>query len=195
MGIETRIETSKFLMQHGKNADALILTLIAVASSARKQYPTDNDNQSFKKFLARRLNEIISNGHDSRESFGGEIEFDSTHVPGKSRLIHSVEELIYEQYRCNFIHEAELPKEVQFTDTPPTSNFKEQTTFQIKNTAGNNITITVLQDNTLVLNYAWLNVLIAVVEGASINEDIYGAKLPIIDDGEEGLYIVSIKSS
>jgi hypothetical protein len=98
----------------------LILILIAVAASSRKKYireVVERDGEAFKLFLNEAIKNVLY-----RKSDGGVCHLDDIKLTyalsNKSlkRKEHSIEELIYEQYRCAFVHEGELPNDMLFTD-------------------------------------------------------------------------------
>lgn len=105
-------------------------------------------------FFARRLNKLLTNGYSSSETLSENINFDSTESSNKSRLVHSTETVVYEQYHNNFIHEAGLPRGVQFMNISQ-EIYKEYITLPFGGNPKNTLTVNVLQDNTLIFKL-WL---------------------------------------
>lgn len=98
MTIRKRIDEASALMANGFDEAALIITLVAIAAASRKAYPksiVQFDGVAFQTYLDERL-------ADRRVAIGGERQ-------GK---IMSISESLYKEFRCNLIHEAELPESV-----------------------------------------------------------------------------------
>lgn len=175
MGIKDRISTAKFLISHGFSNDALILILVAVAASSRKKYSTadiKSDGEAFKAFLNTGIKNILPSPF-SEERFGGsngiKLTFNPDSIPAK-RVEHTIEDLIYKQYRCRFMHEGELPADVIFTgDLVPCREHVQVTRYD-KTVA----TLSVTHDERLIMSHNWLDTLIMIVEQAEINSDLFG---------------------
>jgi len=116
MGIKDRVIAAKFLIADGFLNDALILLLIAVAASSRKMYSKaaiKSDGEAFKTFLNAGIKNVLCGEFEHDISYRGGIKL--TFTPSAinvKRDEHTIEELIYEQYRCTFMHEGELPADV-----------------------------------------------------------------------------------
>ena len=97
MSIRARVEDAVFLWEHGRLEGGFLSALVAVAASARRQFPDRkaiNDRESFERFL--------SNAHTVRISveYRGEC--------------HPIEHVFYKWLRCELVHEGGIPIDIQF---------------------------------------------------------------------------------
>jgi hypothetical protein len=125
---------------------SLILSLVAVAAAARKKYPrpTHYDSTAFTTYLNER---------------GG--DFLKFTYKGKQK---SVADVLYEEYRCNLIHEAELPIHVKINDKNDDMSIG-------------------LNGDEITLGRGWCGWLIsAVVHDDNLSEDFNDIKESRIDD-------------
>jgi len=93
-GIHDRIEDSLILWRSGRREGAFLNALIAVAVTSRKRYPKLKDGEAFEKFLTDCHNVRLS------VEYRGEC--------------HPIEHILYKWLRCQLVHEAELPTDIQF---------------------------------------------------------------------------------
>src|SRR5205085_11978480 len=97
MSIRTRVEDAIFLWEHGRLEGGFLSVLVAVAASARRQFPDRKavgDRESFERFL--------SNAHTVRIS----IEYRGE--------CHPIEHIFYKWLRCELVHEGSIPIDIQF---------------------------------------------------------------------------------
>lgn len=99
MSIEDRIADARLLWDHGRREGALLSALVAVAAASRQRFPRSagySDRQAFTQLLSDALPWNIA------------VEYRGKLVP--------VEELFYEWFRCQLVHEGRLPQDIQFLD-------------------------------------------------------------------------------
>jgi len=142
MGIQDRINDAQLLWEHEHHEGALLNVLVAVAASARKQYPKLKDRESFVAFLEPEIVKI------SRISMAGIAFRDKMWTPA---------ELFYKWFRCQLVHEGELPIDAQFVD-------KGSALFV---QAGGD------PGPPLQISYAWFWVLVRAVTEATINKELF----------------------
>ena len=97
MSIRTRIEDALLLWEQGRLEGAFLCALVAVAASARRQYPdrkSVGDREAFERFL--------TNAHTVRLSveYRGECQ--------------SIEHILYKWLRCELVHEGGIPIDIEF---------------------------------------------------------------------------------
>ena len=99
MSIRTRIEDALLLYKNKRYEGAFLNTLVAVAATARREDPARylGDRECFETFLDKKWRGII------KVEFRGEL--------------HTIPHIFYKWFRCNLIHESELPIDVQFIET------------------------------------------------------------------------------
>jgi hypothetical protein len=108
MSIKTLIDDAVFLREHGRQEGAWTLALIAAAATARKRYPRPmRDGPSFKAFI-RDIAHIIATGKSD-----GPTPISICY--GDKSNHRKMEDIIYEELRCNLVHEAEL-KDITFSE-------------------------------------------------------------------------------
>ena len=96
MSIRRRVEDALFLYQNERYEGAFLNALVAVAATARREDPTRSlgDRECFETFLNNKWRGVI------KVEFRGEL--------------HTIQRIFYKWFRCNLIHEGELPIDVQF---------------------------------------------------------------------------------
>jgi hypothetical protein len=100
MSIRARVDDALFLWSNGRLEGAFLSTLVAVAASARRKYPTLKDRESFENFLQDARLVRIS------VEYRGEC--------------HPIEHIFYKWLRCELVHEGGIPIDIQFmTDAEP----------------------------------------------------------------------------
>jgi hypothetical protein len=106
MTIRKRIEEAIDLGRaKGFEEASIILSLVAVAGASRKLFPKStgkNDSSAFKEYL---------------------IERGATQTANYNGKTHNISDVLYHQYRCSFIHEAELPDSLRFNRIPGDMQF------------------------------------------------------------------------
>ena len=96
MSIRTRIDDALFLWKHERFEGALLSTLIAVAATSRRQFPSPkiSDKQAFEDFLRQGVFERIN------------VEYHGD--------CHPVYHIFYKWFRCELVHEGGLPVDIEF---------------------------------------------------------------------------------
>jgi hypothetical protein len=98
MSIRRYIEDAKFLWKDGRRESAMLLAVVAVAATARKEQPTAKDGEAFKA-LAKRIRP-----YPLLIYYRGEMR--------------SIEEILYKWVRCVLVHEADWPMDIRFIPNP-----------------------------------------------------------------------------
>ena len=93
-GTNRRIDDALFLWNSGRHESAFLLALIAVAAVARLRYPKKTDREGFEQFLRDTHLRI------------GRVEFRDKLEP--------LEHIFYKWLRCQLVHEAALPVDIEF---------------------------------------------------------------------------------
>jgi hypothetical protein len=151
MSIRKRIDEAQLLAANGYDEAALIIALVALAGSSRLAYPKSvikNDGEAFITYLDRRILETLAHGPAAAGSVFLSVAYKSKDL--------SIGRILYKQYRCNLMHEAELPADVSLDSSE------------------NSLFLTV-SDDSLVLGRGWLLLLMDIV----INDP---ALCPAFDD-------------
>jgi hypothetical protein len=99
MGIRARVEDALLLYKHGRYEGAFLNALIAVAGSARRECSSRSvsDRDCFVHFLDRRWRGVLA------VEFRGEC--------------HPIPHIFYKWFRCELVHEGELPVDIELLDT------------------------------------------------------------------------------
>jgi hypothetical protein len=131
------VETAAFNRQQGHIFGAMTLALVAFAATGRKRYPHPQygDGDSFRRF-----------GQETLPAF--EVNF-------KGKPL-SMEHILYKLYRCELVHEADLPDDVEFVDDGRQG-------------------IAIQAGDPLKLEGNWVGVLLSIVTSAPENEAIFHA--------------------
>lgn len=173
MSIKQLVDDAQFLAANNRHVGALAALMLAVAGSARKRFPKKQrslkdpekfmgDAEMFELFLGGRLARLLMNIFQPSDigTSGICIEF-------RGR-VHQIEHILYKFYRCQLVHEAELPNDVRFL---PRSQVKRWG-IQIGN-LGSEVTVTIDADG-IVLDTGWIGVLVEAVTTALVNAAEFG---------------------
>ena len=139
MSIKNRIEDAQELWKHGKKEGAFLMMLIALAATARKRYPYPKyrDRDSFLKFWQDANPGIVA------------VEY-----LGECRPLG---EIFYEWIRCQLVHQAELPVDIEFVDN------------------GRSIRAGGAPEFKLLIGYGWINALLAnIINAAETDFEVKG---------------------
>lgn len=163
MSIKQQIEDAQFLVANGRKIGALMLLMLAIAASSRKMFPKPTrswadpnkemgDAEAFKLFLGGRIRKLLFGSLETPEA--GESGFMVKFRGKQSQLEH----IFYKYYRCELIHEGELPPNVEFVESQESAG---QFTFGVS-------------DNRVMLDSGWLDVLAQAVIQAPVNGPEFG---------------------
>jgi|SRR5215213_5447832 len=106
-GIVRRIQKAEKDYAEGDYENALIQALIAVAATSAARYPNLGDRVRFEKLLAKDFGPNLGSNVAIK---GGFIK-----VSYKGQL-HTVEHIFYKFLRCELLHEADVPPDIEFVD-------------------------------------------------------------------------------
>lgn len=171
MTIRKLAEDASFLIQHGRYTTALAVLLIAISASSRRTFPKHvqsrknpkekmKDWEAFTLFLGSRIRKIT--GGD----FGDPDEGGSGITVGFRGEQHDLAFILYKFYRCELVHEGELPVDVEFTDHKLSAADPRM--------GNGGWSISVGPGNKIELDYGWLSILQEVVKNARCNATEFG---------------------
>lgn len=164
MSIKQLVNDAAYLAGQGRHLGALSILMIAIAGSAKKRFPDKGigDRERFESFLGARIASLISD----------QIKADDVGASGIYLTFrgnkHLIEHILYKYYRCELMHEAELPQDVAFVSRSgsPLMNY---TISHNGASAGAGI-----EGDTVVFDSGWINLLIKAVVLAKVNGDEFG---------------------
>jgi hypothetical protein len=96
MSIRTRIDDAILLYKNGRYEGAFLTALVAVAATARLEYPDRkmSDRECFETFLDKKYRGVL------KVEFRGDL--------------HTIPHVFYKWFRCELVHEGGLPIDVEF---------------------------------------------------------------------------------
>lgn len=164
MSIKEQVEDAVFLAEHGRHLGALTILLLAVAASSRKVFPEGvnsliypnhkmRDWEAFETFLAKRIKDVLFNDR------GPYVTTKSGISVGFRNTQHDLTEILYKYYRCKLVHEGELPEDIEFGPLGAADN--------------EGVSLSITENNTLIINYGLIDLLIKVVVEAPCNGGIF----------------------
>ena len=111
MSIKTLVEDAEMLWLQNRKQGAWTLALIAAAATARKRYPRPTpDNKAFKSFICDIAKTIVSG--DPAQTGPMHFRF----YDEDPNVFRTLEDILYEELRCNLVHEGEL-RDVTFSES------------------------------------------------------------------------------
>ena len=171
MSIKQQVEDADFLAKNGRYLGALTNLMLAVAASSRKTFPKGKsksledptkkmgDREAFTLFIGGRIRKILFG------DFGGpDIGNSGISVNFKGNQ-YDVAYILYKYYRCELVHEGELPEDIEFSAPSQDKNIA---------VANGGVSVSISCGNTMVLDYGWINLLIHAVTHARCNGEIFG---------------------
>jgi hypothetical protein len=138
MTIRKRIDEAIALARNGFDEAALIIVLVAIAGASRRKYGIGKgkDRKFFTRYIHERLNKVFE-GQGGWMSTVISFSFNGKMV--------NLADVLYDELRCNLIHEAEMPADVKLDSTNPTSS------------------LSIIDGNTVQLGRGWLELLTVAV--------------------------------
>jgi hypothetical protein len=171
MTIREQVEDASFLAQNGRYVGALTTLMLAVAASARRTFPKGtkslektkeemSDREAFTLFLGGRIRKILFG------DFGAPDEGTSGISVGFRNSQHDVAFILYKYYRCELVHDGELPEDVEFCAAKqPSAGL----------TIGNRgLQVSIGTGNKMVLDHGWIDLLQEAVTNARCNGAEFG---------------------
>ncbi|KPH92915.1 hypothetical protein AMS58_19950 [Pseudoalteromonas porphyrae] len=188
MSIKIQVEDAKFLAENGRHLGALTNLMLAVAASSRKTFPKGKtkslkdpskkmgDSEAFTLFIGGRIRKILFG------DFGGSETGNSGISVNFKNKQYDIAFILYKFYRCELVHEGELPEDIEFS--PP----RESMNLGMSN---NGVSVSVSCGNTMVLDYGWIDLLVESVVSARCNGKTFGIQHfemhPATDISDDGI--------
>lgn len=171
MTIREQVEDASFLAQNGRYVGALTTLMLAVAASARRTFPKGtkssekpkdemSDREAFTLFLGGRIRKILFG------DFGGPDEGTSGISVSFRNAQHDVAYVLYKYYRCELVHDGELPEDVEFSGAN-----QHSTGLNISNCG---LQVSISTGNKMVLDHGWIDLLREAVTNARCNGAEFG---------------------
>lgn len=171
MAILEQLKDATFLAQHGRYMTSLTTLLLAISASSRRTFPQGtksranptkemSDREAFTLFLGGRIRKILFG------DWGGPDEGNSgVAVPFRGAQ-HDVAYILYKFYRCELVHDGELPEDVEFTSIRESGAGV--------NLCKQGMRVSIGAGNTMVLDHGWIDLLQEVVKNARCNGAEFG---------------------
>jgi hypothetical protein len=170
MSIRQQVEDAAFLGQHGRHLGALTNLMLAVAASSRKAFPRGtksiekpnepmSDREAFTQFLGGRIRRLLFGSYGSPE-FG-----DSGLSIGFKGKQYDIAYILYKLYRCELVHEGELPEDVEFSAGEKENGLA---------VSQHGLSVSISAGEKLVLEHGWIGLLSQAVANARCNGSEFG---------------------
>lgn len=170
MSIRQQVEDAAFLAQNGRHLGALTNLMLAVAASSRKTFPKGtkslenpsepmSDREAFTQFLGGRIRRLLFGSYGSPEFGNSGI---SVGFKGKQ---YDVAYILYKFYRCELVHEGELPEDVEFS--APQKEYGLSIGQQ-------GLSVSISAGERMVLDHGWIDLMIRAVAQARCNGSEFG---------------------
>ncbi|NMM09208.1 MAG: hypothetical protein HHJ16_02910 [Polaromonas sp.] len=171
MTIREQVEDASFLAQNGRHVGALTTLMLAVAASSRRTFPKGtksrekpkeemSDREAFTLFLGGRIRKILFG------DFGAPDEGTSGISVGFRQAQHDVAVVLYKYYRCELVHDGELPEDVEFSAAKqPSAGL---------NISNRGLQVSISTGNKMVLDHGWIDLLREAVTNARCNGTEFG---------------------
>jgi hypothetical protein len=174
MSIRQQVEDATFLAENGRYNGALTNLMLAVAASARTCFPKGTkslqkpneamgDREAFTLFLGGRIRKLLFG------DYGGDEYGDSGISVGFKGQQYDIAYILYKFYRCELVHEGELPEDVEF-------NPQVAAIGTAANMKGDNLRVSISAGNKMVLDHGWIDLLTTAVVNARCNGAEFGIK-------------------
>src|SRR3990172_593694 len=172
MSVREQVEDAIFLAQNQRYIGALTNLMLAVAASSRKTFPDGTkslevpfekmgDREAFTLFLGGRIRKILFG------DFGGPETGNSGISVGFKGKQYDMAYILYKFYRCELVHNGELPEDIEFQ--PPQTS--ENSGLSVSNCG---LSVSISSGDKMVLDYGWIDLLVNSVVNARCNGDEFG---------------------
>lgn len=171
MSIRQQVEDAAFLAQSGKHLGALTNLMLAIAASSRRTFPKGtksieqpndamSDREAFTLFLGGRIRRLLFGNYGSPEVGNSGI---SVGFKGNQ---YDIAYILYKFYRCELVHEGELPEDVEFSPS--------QKGLSGLSIGQQGLNVSISTGDKMVLDYGWIDLLIQAVVHARCNGHEFG---------------------
>lgn len=131
MSIRSFIDAAKILLDNKKYEEALCLTCIAVDACSAKEYPDKRNRgnaERYKLFLKKYFYTICEYGFPGIQANNILIKVNIPNIALKTdeNGYVDMEQIIYYVIRCGLVHECNIEKTIQFTNTSVIGDWNEK---------------------------------------------------------------------
>src|SRR3972149_1270896 len=170
MSIKAQVEDALFLSHNGRYVGALTNLTLAIAASSRKIFPQGTkskedsskemgDREAFTLFLGGRIRKILFGDYGSPDIGNSGI------LVGFKGKEYDVAYILYKFYRCELVHNGELPEDIVFQPPNPKAGI---------NVINGGVNVSISTGEKMVLDYGWIDLLVKVVVYAKCNGKEFG---------------------
>lgn len=167
MSIRAQVEDAIFLAKNERFIGALTTLMLAVAASSRKVFPKGTkslekpeeemrDREAFTLFLGGRIRKLLFG------DFGGPDIGNSGMSVGFKGKQYDMAYVLYKYYRCELVHNGELPEDIEFAPSQRPEPGK--------------LSVSISSGDKMVLDHGWIDLLINAVVQAECNGQEFGIK-------------------
>ncbi|WP_294358554.1 hypothetical protein [uncultured Clostridium sp.] len=119
MSIQSFLDSAQILYDNKKYEEALCLACIAIDACSYKQYPNEGNAKRYKSFLKEHFSTICRYGFPGVQanSIRIKVNVPNVHLKTDKNGYVDMEQIIYHVIRCGLVHECNIEKTIQFTDT------------------------------------------------------------------------------
>lgn len=128
MSVQSFLKSAEILYDNGKYEEALCLVCIAIDACSTNQYPNKGNAERYKLFLKNHFPTICRYGFLGIEASNIRIKVKIPSIALKpdSNGYVDMEQIIYHVLRCGLVHECNIEKTIQFTDTSVIGDWGEK---------------------------------------------------------------------
>jgi len=173
MSIKIQVEDAIFLADNNRYLGALTNLMLAIAASSRKTFPKGNtgslkdpskkmgDSEAFTLFIGGRIRKLLFGDFSGPQTGNSGI---SVNFKGKQ---YDLAFILYKFYRCELVHEGELPEGIEFSAPDPSGQLT---------VSNSGLSVSISCGDKMILDYGWIQLLVEAVVNARCNGDIFDLK-------------------
>lgn len=128
MSVSSFVDSAKILYDNKKYEEALCLVCIAMDACSSILYPDKKNAERYKLFLKMHFSTICKYGFPGIEASNIRIKVNmpnSMLKPDNNDYV-DMEQIIYHVIRCGLVHECNIEKTIQFTETSIIGDWDEK---------------------------------------------------------------------
>lgn len=128
MSVQSFLKSAEILYDNDKYEEALCLVCIAVDACSNNQYPNKRNAERYKLFLKNHFTTICRYGFPGIEASNIRIKvtIPSISLKPDSDGYVDMEQIIYHVIRCGLVHECNIEKTIQFTESTVIGDWDEK---------------------------------------------------------------------